>query len=75
MAANPALAFLLIGMGVSELSMAPLAIPEVKQMTLLITLTEAIECAQKVADMESTSEITALLKKKYAEIIKRKGNE
>ncbi|MFA7328717.1 MAG: phosphoenolpyruvate--protein phosphotransferase [Candidatus Ratteibacteria bacterium] len=72
MAANPALAFLLIGMGISELSMAPLAIPEVKQMTLLITLAEAMECAQKTAGMDSASEISAMLKNKYAEIIKRK---
>ena len=71
MAANPALAFLLIGMGVNELSMAPLAIPEVKQLTLLITLAEAVECAQKIMNMDSASEINFMLKKKYAEIIKR----
>ncbi len=71
MAADPALAFLLIGIGVNELSMAPLAIPEVKQLTLLITLAEAEECARKTMNMDSASEINFMLKKKYAEIMKR----
>ncbi len=75
MAADPALAFLLIGLGIDELSMAPLAIPEVKQMILLITLAEAKEFAKKIMSLSSASEIDLLVKKKYQEIVKKKEEE
>ncbi|MFH0796653.1 MAG: phosphoenolpyruvate--protein phosphotransferase [Candidatus Omnitrophota bacterium] len=73
MAADPAIAFLLIGMGIDELSMAPLAIPEVKQMTVSVTFADAKKFAQKIQALDSTSEITSLLKEHYEKILKKQG--
>jgi len=68
MAADPAMAFLLMGMGITELSMAPLAIPEVKQMAVSVSFKEASEFARKILRLDSTVEIADLLKKQYSRI-------
>jgi phosphotransferase system enzyme I (PtsI) len=56
MAADPALAVLLMGMGVNTLSMTPTAIPEVKHAIRKTPYADAIKLARGIAAHASTAE-------------------
>ena len=58
-AGDPALAPLLIGLGVDELSAAPPVVPQVKYIVRRLKLTEAQELAAFALQCESPSEIYA----------------
>ncbi len=60
MAADPLLAVLLVGMGVDELSMAPVALPAVKDVIRKTPLAEAKQLAQAALDGRSAGEVQRL---------------
>lgn len=60
MAADPLLAVLLLGMGVDELSMAPVAIPAVKDVIRKTPLTEAQKLARAALDGKTAGEVQRL---------------
>lgn len=57
MAAEPVLAFILIGLGVDELSMSSLAIPDVKRMIRNIRLSDAKTFADKILKLSDPNRI------------------
>jgi phosphotransferase system enzyme I (PtsI) len=57
MASDPGFAFLLMGMGLDELSVAAVAIPEIKVLIRSATFKEAKKLAQRVITLRSTHEI------------------
>lgn len=60
MAADPLLAVLLLGMGVDELSMAPVALPAVKDVIRKTPLSEARKLAHEALDGRTASEVQRL---------------
>jgi phosphotransferase system enzyme I (PtsI) len=65
MAQDPRFTPVLIGLGVSELSMAPRMIPVVKNGVRSLCLVDTIDFAKKVLEMTSAEEVEALLQKEY----------
>ena len=61
MAADPASAVLLVGLGLRSLSMSASAIPAVKRALMSITMEEASSLAQQALSMNTASQVTALL--------------
>jgi phosphotransferase system enzyme I (PtsI) len=57
MAADPGFALLLVGMGLDELSVAAIAIPEIKLLIRAATLAQARELAERVLSLNSAQEI------------------
>jgi len=57
MAAEPVLAFILIGLGVDELSMSSRAIPDVKRMIRNIRLSDAKTFADKILKLSDPNRI------------------
>ena len=66
MAANPAYAIMLIGLGVRDFSMNPVAVPKVKQGIRAVSLVEARELAQVALERESAAEIEEILQQRLA---------
>jgi phosphoenolpyruvate-protein kinase (PTS system EI component) len=63
MASNPEIACLLIGLGIDELSMAPIAIPVVKEKIIRNYYWKMKEIAEEALKLNSHEEIMNLLKK------------
>lgn len=61
LAGDPVAVPILVGLGVDELSMAPAAIPQVKEIIRSLSLTEARELAQKALDLTSADEVRQLV--------------
>jgi multiphosphoryl transfer protein len=59
LAGDPAAAVLLVGLGVTELSMAPASIPEVKQALRGVELRAARELAEAALELESADQVLA----------------
>jgi phosphotransferase system enzyme I (PtsI) len=57
MAADPMTAIILLGMGIDELSMGPIAIPEVKRVIRNIRLADAKRLTDEILQMSTASEI------------------
>lgn len=57
MAGDPKAILFLIGLGLDELSVSPVAIPKIKQIIRSINYAEATQIAQKVLQMETSHEI------------------
>jgi phosphoenolpyruvate-protein phosphotransferase (PTS system enzyme I) len=68
MAASPIAAVVLAGIGVTELSMNPAAIPSVKQMIRAIRLGDARALVEEVLRLDSPGAIEALVRKRVAEL-------
>jgi phosphoenolpyruvate-protein kinase (PTS system EI component) len=66
MAADPASAVLLVGMGLRTLSMSASAIPAVKRALRSITIEEASAIAHQALSMHSSSQVSALLTSKLS---------
>ncbi|MCX7048202.1 MAG: phosphoenolpyruvate--protein phosphotransferase [Candidatus Sumerlaeota bacterium] len=64
MAADPMNAVLLAGMGVDELSMGSILIPEVKALLRSVTLSQARELAREVLRLPNSQKIRALIAKR-----------
>jgi phosphotransferase system enzyme I (PtsI) len=67
MAADPATALLLVGLGFDELSMNPVAIPRVKKVIRAFSFKEAVEMAEEVVNYATADEAKAYLEAKLAE--------
>ncbi|MGB9677947.1 MAG: phosphoenolpyruvate--protein phosphotransferase, partial [Candidatus Ratteibacteria bacterium] len=63
MASIPEIACLLVGLGINELSMAPIAIPSVKEKIIKNSYEEMKEIAEKVINFDKHEEIINFLKK------------
>jgi len=63
MASDPIAIMILVGLGLDELSVSPVALPEIKQIIRSIHYSEAYKVAQKVLKMETAVEIERYLKK------------
>ena len=57
MASDPAFSALLIGLGIDELSTAPVAVPEVKKVLRSVTMAEAKNIAEKVLALNNLEEV------------------
>lgn len=62
MAADPAAAVLLLGLGVDEFSMSPLGLPKIKKILRTLSFSEAQKVAEKALEMSSAAEIERYLK-------------
>jgi phosphotransferase system enzyme I (PtsI) len=71
MASDPLCALMLVGLGVNELSMGALWIPEIKRLIRQITLEEARKVVEDLYGMRSSSEIHAYVDQAYRQL-KRK---
>jgi len=69
MAGNPLFALLLLGMGLDELSMSAVSIPEMKKIIRAITLKDARATAHKALQMTSSAEIAEMTREKIANLI------
>jgi phosphocarrier protein FPr len=56
LAGDPAVALLLVGVGVRELSMSPMLVPEVKQALRSVTLADAEQAAKRALDAPTAAE-------------------
>ena len=61
MASDPRTSALLIGLGVTELSAAPVVIPDLKGFIATLTVADCVEVAQQSLALESAEEVRALL--------------
>ncbi|MCS7166956.1 MAG: phosphoenolpyruvate--protein phosphotransferase [Gemmatales bacterium] len=69
MGAEPMYAFVLIGLGLRQLSTPPSAIPELKRLIRSITVEEARRAAQAALQMESAQDITNYLRDQIRRIL------
>jgi phosphoenolpyruvate-protein phosphotransferase (PTS system enzyme I) len=72
MASNPATALLLLGMGIDELSMGAVSIPEIKYLLRHVRLSEARKLAGRTVNMRSADEIRLLVETVHAELRRRR---
>ncbi len=64
-AANPLCALLLIGLGINELSMGALAIPEIKRLIRGIRLADARRVCEEIYSLRTSSDIHAYVREAY----------
>ncbi len=69
MAGEPLFTPLLLGLGLDELSMSPVVIPEIKKIIRSLTLTEAKELSKKALKLSTAQQIEVLLKEKVKKIL------
>jgi phosphotransferase system enzyme I (PtsI) len=67
LAGDPQATVLLLGLGLRELSMAPLRLPAVKQEITLTTIQKAVALAEKVMNQSDEGAIRELLQKSMSE--------
>ena len=72
MSSNPMCALLLLGLGVNELSMGSLAIPEIKRLIRQIHLSDARTIAQDLFSLRSSTEIGEYISQAYRMLQRRK---
>jgi len=71
MAANPAAAVILVGLGITELSMNPAAIPSVKQVIRALSLADARALVEAALKLDSAEAIGELAKRKVADLVSK----
>ncbi len=69
MAGEPLFTPVLLGLGLDELSMSPIVIPEVKEVIRSLTLKEAKELSRKALKLSTAQEIETLLKERVRKIL------
>lgn len=62
MAGDPSAIPILIGLGLDELSVSPISLPEIKQIIRSLRYTECVEVAERVMEMSTSKEIEDFLK-------------
>jgi len=67
MAADPHLALLFIGMGVDELSMSPVSVPEMKRLIRTVGYEDARTCAHEALRLGTAEEVHAWVEERFAE--------
>jgi len=71
MAADPHLALLFVGMGVDELSMSPVSIPEMKRLIRAVGYEDARTCAREALRLGTAEEIHAWVEGRFVEVYGR----
>lgn len=71
MASEPALALILLGLGVDELSMPPAAIPEVKYIIRAVSMEEARQISTQALRLATGKEVEEFSQSKIREILSR----
>lgn len=71
MASNPVTAVVLIGLGITELSMNPAAIPSVKQVIRALSLADARALVEEALRLDSAESIEELAKRKVEALVPR----
>jgi phosphoenolpyruvate-protein phosphotransferase (PTS system enzyme I) len=69
MASHPLTAYALIGLGVRELSVAPRAVPSIKQLVRSICVSDAEDVAREVVDVGTAAEAEALLRVRLVDAV------
>jgi phosphotransferase system enzyme I (PtsI) len=72
MASNPATALLLVGMGIDELSMGAVSIPEIKYLLRHVRLSEARKVAGRTLHLKTAEEIRAVVEAVHDEFRRRR---
>lgn len=72
MSSNPMCALLLIGLGINELSMGALAIPEIKRLIRQIHLSDARQIAEDIMALRNSPEIHEYVKQAFRMLQRRK---
>lgn len=70
MAGNPLATLILLGLGIDELSVSPIVLPEIKNIIRSIEYTEAVEFADLVMKMKTPKEIEDYMMKKMRQKFK-----
>lgn len=71
MAADPHLALLFVGMGVDELSMSPVSIPEMKRLIRAVGYEDARACAREALRLGTAEEVHAWVEERFMEVYGR----
>ncbi|HSJ63074.1 MAG TPA: phosphoenolpyruvate--protein phosphotransferase [Gemmatimonadaceae bacterium] len=69
MASHPLTAYALIGLGVRELSVAPRAVPSIKQLVRSICVSDAEDVAREVVEVGTAAEAEALLRVRLVDAV------
>jgi phosphoenolpyruvate-protein phosphotransferase (PTS system enzyme I) len=69
MAGEPGLALVLLGMGLDEFSMSPVAIPEMKYIIRNVKLSDAREIAAKALDLSTGTDVDNFLNERLNELV------
>jgi len=72
MSANPMSALLLLGLGINELSMGALAIPEIKRLIRQIHLSDARSIVEELYTLRSSAEIHEFVRQAYRMLQRRR---
>ncbi len=75
MTGDPAVAILLLGLGIDEISTSPLLLPKVKKAIRMVAYKEAREIAEKALQFETGIEVHQFLSKKFRHVLKALGEE
>jgi len=69
MAGEPALALLLLGLGLDEFSVSPIILPEIKRVIRSVTLVEARQIAEEALTLSTGKEIEEFVRRKLRHIV------
>ncbi len=69
MSASPVYTMLLLGLGLTELSVPPVAIPEIKNVCRRVTLGDCQRVAERALQLETAAEVTDYLKEELARVL------
>ena len=75
MSGNPSYTMLLLGLGLRHFSVAPAALPEIKNICRRVTMAECKEVAGRVAAMENARDITNYLREELKRRVPGFGSE
>ncbi len=73
MAGNPLYTSILLGFGLTQLSMSPLMLPEVKERVRAVSMTECEQLAEDILQQESTQDIDAMLWEFHRKVNKKQS--
>jgi phosphotransferase system enzyme I (PtsI) len=69
MSSNPIYTMLLLGLGLRQLSVAPSAIPEIKQVCRTVTIPQCEAVAQRALSMDNARDIRSYLKEELRKYV------
>jgi phosphotransferase system enzyme I (PtsI) len=67
MSSDPAIAILLVGLGIDEISASPVTLPKIKKAIRSIRYVDAVEIAQRALSFQTGKESYAFLRQKLKE--------
>ena len=69
MAGEPAMALLLLGLGLDEFSTSPISVPKIKKVIRSVSLSDAVEVAREAIKLPTGREIENFLRRKLKELV------